>query len=77
MIMANKLTDLNDVLFDQLNRLQKEEMAGEKLNEEVVRAKTSVEVAQQIIANGALILNACRTSESMSHTLKLPVMLTE
>jgi hypothetical protein len=77
MIMANKLSDLNEILFSQLSRLQDEKLIGEKLTEEIGRSKASVEVAQQVIANGALILSACRVSDSMSHSLKLPGLLTE
>jgi hypothetical protein len=77
MTMTNKLSDLNDILFSQLNRLEDEKLDGEKLNQEIFRSKAAVEVAQQIIANGALILNACRIADSASHSLKLPVMLTD
>jgi hypothetical protein len=77
MKMANKLTDLNDRLFSQFDYLEDRNLSGEKLNEEIARSKAAVDVAQAIIANGALILSACRISDNASRALKLPVMLTD
>jgi hypothetical protein len=73
----NKLTDLSDRLFNLFDQMQDKKLAGEKLVDEISRAKMSVEVAQQIIAAGALVANACRLAETMSHSVKLPPMLTE
>lgn len=56
--MQNKLSDLNNHLFAQLERLGDEELKGDKLSEEINRAKTVTDVAQQIIANGSLVLKA-------------------
>lgn len=57
-VMQNKLSDLNNHLFAQLERLGDEELAGDKLAEEINRAKAVTDVAQQIIANGSLVLKA-------------------
>jgi len=54
--MQNKMTDLNNHLFAQLERLGDEELTGERLSEEINRAKAVTDVASQIIANGALVL---------------------
>jgi len=56
--MKNKLVDLNNHLFAQLERLGDEDLAGDKLNEEINRAKAVTDVAGQIIANGNLALKA-------------------
>jgi hypothetical protein len=59
--MQNKLSDLNNHLFAQLERLGDEDLAGDKLTNEINRAKAVTDVAQQIIANGSLVLKAKTT----------------
>lgn len=56
--MKNKLSDLNNHLFAQLERLSDEKLRGEKLSEEIVRAKAVSGIAQQIIANANTVLEA-------------------
>jgi hypothetical protein len=56
--MQNKLSDLNNHLFAQLERLGDEEIAGDQLDEEINRAKAVTDVAQQVIANANLALKA-------------------
>ena len=54
--MKNTLGDLNNHLFAQLERLSDEDLNGEKLKEEMQRAKAVTGLASQIIANGTLVL---------------------
>jgi hypothetical protein len=54
----NTLGDLNNHLFAQLERLGDEEIQGEKLIEEIDRAKAITTIANQIISNGNLVLQA-------------------
>ena len=56
--MKNTLTDLNNHLFEQLERLNDEEIKGEELQEEINRAKAVSDIASQVIANGSLALKA-------------------
>ena len=56
--MQNKLTDLNNHLFCQLERLSDEEVIGDKLVEEIERSRAITSVANQIIGNATLVLNA-------------------
>lgn len=56
--MKNKLTDLNNHLFAQLERLSDEDLSGEKIADEVKRADAVVAVADQIVRNADLQLKA-------------------
>ncbi|MEG1497651.1 MAG: hypothetical protein RR385_09800 [Clostridiales bacterium] len=76
--MQNKLSDLNNRLFAQLERLDDEELAGEELKSEIERAKAVTGVASQIIANGNLVLKAAIAVEnSFSGSFEKPKMLEE
>lgn len=74
--MRNTLGDLNTHLFAQLERLSDEELKGEKLLEEITRAKSVTSVASQIISNGSLVLGARKLiDDRMNADTKLPKML--
>ena len=52
--MKNKLTDLNDHLFAQMERLSEEEQSTEQIEQEVRRSEAIVAISDQIIKNAAL-----------------------
>ena len=56
--MKNTLMDLNNHLFAQIERLGDEDLTGEALTQEIQRAGAITEVAEEIIANGTLLLKA-------------------
>lgn len=56
--MKNKLADLNDHLFTQLERLNDEDLTPDQLQQETKRAHAVANVGKQIIANGNLVLRA-------------------
>ena len=56
--MRNTLGDLNNHLFEQLERLNDEELKGEELKEEIVRAKSITDIAAKIIDNANTVLQA-------------------
>lgn len=56
--MKNKLTDLNNHLFAQLERLSDEGLTTEQIESEVKRADAIVDVSEQIIRGADLQLKA-------------------
>lgn len=56
--MKNKLSDLNDHLFAQLERLGDEELTPEQIENEAKRADAIVSVADQVVRNAELQLKA-------------------
>lgn len=56
--MKNKLSDLNDHLFAQLERLSDEDLTAEQIEQESKRGEALVNVADQIIRNAELTFKA-------------------
>lgn len=52
--MKNTLLDLNNHLFEQLERLNDEDLTDDQLDRELKRAEGMTRVAAQIIQNGEL-----------------------
>lgn len=74
----NKLSDLNNLLFEALERLNDEELIGDKLREEMDRAKAMGCVAEQIVANCTLMLKVQIAQQEFSgNKLALPETLEE
>lgn len=66
--MRNKLTDLNDYLFEQLERLSDDELTDEALAKEIGRAKAVTNVAQAIINNASTVLTASKFLDESGYT---------
>lgn len=56
--MKNKLIDLNDHLFAQIERLGDENLKGDALSTEINRSKAMAAVAKEVVNNASLALNA-------------------
>lgn len=56
--MKNRLSDLNNHLFAQLERLSEEGMSAEQIERESQRTDAIVSVAEQIVRNANLQLKA-------------------
>lgn len=56
--MKNKLTDLNDYLFEELENLMDKDLTQEELDREIKISKQVVSVSQTIINNANLLLQA-------------------
>jgi hypothetical protein len=56
--MKNSLVDLNEYLFEQLDRLTNDDLTGEELETELKRAKSVSQIASNIVNSTAVILDA-------------------
>lgn len=72
--MKNKLTDLNDYLFAQLERLADEDLAPDAVKAEISRAQAVVQVADKIVDNARLQLDACKLVAEHGDRIKLPML---
>ena len=57
------LADLNELLFEQLERLTNEDLDSEALEAEIARSKAVSDLGGKIIANGTLMLNAVKHAD--------------
>lgn len=73
--IKNKLSDLNNHLFEELERLNNEDLTGEALQEERERAKSMASIAQTIINNGELALKAVKHYDEYGNKDKVPDIL--
>jgi len=56
--MSNQLSDLNNSLFAQLDRLNNNDLSGDALSIEITRAKAICNVSTEIIKTADLSLKA-------------------
>lgn len=67
--MKNKLTDLNDHLFAQLERLGNEDLQGEELMNEIERSRAVSLVGRQLIDNARVLLDAHKHQQEFSRNV--------
>lgn len=58
--MDNTLTDLNNYLFEALERINDDELTDEQLDTEIKRAEVTTKVAKTIIDNAGVQLAAMK-----------------
>ena len=79
--MNNTLTDLNNYLFETLERLTDDSLSEEEMQRELTRSQAVTSVAETIIHNGELSLKAIKHAEeygigaSKNGERRLPPML--
>lgn len=61
--MKNSLKDLNNYLFEQLERVQDDGLDDKEFDKEIARSKAVTNIAAQIIQNGNLLVRACQQAE--------------
>jgi len=75
--MKNKLSDLNDHLFSQLERLNDEELSDDDLQKEIGRSQAVSQISKEIIGNARLQLDAIKLKAEYQGLSKddLPALL--
>ena len=73
--MKNTLSDLNNYLFEQMERLNDESLTDEDLQKEIVRSKAIQGVAQTIVNNATLALNTMKQIYEQGDKMTLPPVL--
>lgn len=58
--MKNKLSDLNNHLFSQLERISEETLTTEQIEAEVKRTEAIVSLSDQVVGNADLQLKAAK-----------------
>lgn len=72
----NTLADLNTKLFEQMDKLSKDDISSEELEKEIARSESMIKIVNVIISNGDLALRAAKFKDDMMNAdNKLPKML--
>ena len=75
--VPNKMVDLNDHFFAEIERLGDESLEGDALAAEIERGKAIAEIGRAAIENGNLILRAAQFQENRLSDGELSRMLGE
>ena len=73
--MKNTISDLNNYLFEQLERLQDDELDEAGLEKEIRRGEAVQKVAETIISNGNLALRAMKLLDDCGDDRKIDIPL--
>lgn len=68
--MNNTLTDLNNILFEQLERLNDDDLKGEELNAQIKKSTCMHKIASTIVQNANLQFKAYQESRDISDSSK-------
>lgn len=56
--MANNLTNLNDILFDQIRKLENDDLSDEALEKEIKKSEQLTKLSVVVLNNAKLALDA-------------------
>ena len=77
--MKNTLTDLNNYLFEQLERLNDDELTPEQMDREIKKTDSIVRISEKIIQNGELAFKTMKHMDEYGYNKNktdIPSMLT-
>ena len=68
--MKNTLTDLNNYLFEQLERINDDSLTDEQLDRELNKADAIVKVSEKIIQSGELAFKTMKHLDEYGYNVK-------
>lgn len=74
-MVKNKAIDLNNHLFEQLERLNDESLSWDDLEKEIERSKSMTMIGRSIIENAKLSLEAEKFKANFTGKAEMPKML--
>lgn len=74
--MKNNISDLNNYLFECIERVMDDTLEDEELDKEIKKAKAVTNIAKTIIDSGRLALHAAQTKHEMGYESEVPKSLT-
>lgn len=74
--MANNLSDLNAILFDQIRKIENDELTDEQLEREIKKSESITKTASVILGNAKLALNAQKQFDEFGtgRTVDIPLL---
>ena len=72
--MKNKLIDLNNHLFAQLERLSDEDLKEDELKKEIDRSKALTSIANVVVNNANVCLEAAKLSREWNGGISIPML---
>lgn len=66
--MKNTLSDLNNYLFESLERLMDDDLTEEQIQKEITRSHAVTQVADAVIRNGELALKTMKHLNEMGYS---------
>ena len=73
--MKNTLSDLNDYLFEHLERINDDDLEKDDFEKQMKKADTACKIADRIIQNGELAFRTMQHMDDYSKEFKTPEML--
>ncbi len=74
--MKNTMADLNNYLFESIERINDDNLSSEELEKEIRRSEAVNKIAKTIIDNGSLALNAKKHLDDYGsgETVEIPLL---
>lgn len=74
--MANNLSDLNAILFDQIRKIENDELSDEQLEREIKKSESITKTASVILGNAKLALDAQKQFDEFGtgRTVDIPLL---